>query len=456
MRSHPQKSQSISPSSPDLLPVELIFAIYSYLDATSLKMLSLVSKRHNELTSPRLWRSYRISDSTVFRDSSSTSLHWNRALTDMCNAITRNPQRAACIRQLTINIVGSPVLWTLWGSSVMRAICQALCVTKSLETLVAHFPDKEAGRGIAAMASMLSFQPFTFRLIELECDSLMEPEIFTFLARQQKIERYSVRKPSRPHAHGAEQRQRADSSPSGASPVEILPSLQHFTGPSSHIRQILGRKHMESVQVYCDSGSAQAFELAAMTHAWTETSRVSTTRLAHAKKLTLSRGWSLDRESYLDFAAVVEQVYGILPQSIRHLRFEYFIIREVDVPHNFDLLRPEHFARFTNLEKVEWNCCFFGECQNDLRGDRARVHGSRLNEDRFKRLVRQCEASYPSLRHLSITRMSAPVLGLRWEEERGERADVSDEENSIVLRLSKSHQWVLAIYASSLRGCYRE
>lgn len=450
------------------MPVELVFEVFGYLDTANLRTVSLVSRRSNELAIPILWRSFRISDSGLVR-TSPTPLHWRRVLAEMCNAVSQNPRRARHVRQITINITGSSLLWTLFGSSVMRSLSRALCAVESLESLVAHLPDRDTQRGRAAMVSMLCSQPsqFGFRLRQFECDALMEPEIFPFLLHQQHIERYAVRRSLRPQEgdgvlHDATNtRRRSHSLPSrltSAGPA-VLPSLMHFTGPPAHVRNMLKGRHMETVHVYCDAPPVEAAELATMMPSQAMTlDRVRARALAHTERLVLSRGWSLERETPVDFAAAIEHVYGIAPESLKNLCFEYFLIREVDIPHNFELLAPEILKNFSSLETLEWNCCFFG----DFQGERHGVPRNEFSEEWATQLVRRCEASCPSLRSLSITRMSSPVLNLsRMEGQRRRDSDNDGDESDcysagcfVVLQGSQGRQWVFTISTPSLQRQY--
>lgn len=203
--------------------------------------------------------------------------------------------------------------------------------------------------------------------------------------------------------------------------------------------------------MYCDAPPVENSELAIMepTSSRSVPALIAqSSALAETKRLILSRGWSLEREQQIpvDFGPAVKHIYGIAPHSIRNLRFEYFLIRETDIPHNFELLAPEQLKEFSSLEAVEWNCCFFGDFQGE-RNSEPRVD---FSEEWAMDLVRRCEACCPSLRSLSITRMSSSVLSLV----RTEGRDVDQRprgESSVQLRGPGGRLWTLTVAAPSLK-----
>lgn len=171
------------------LPDDILLMVIDDLEFSSLSNISIANKLLNQLSNPRLWQRFSLHEDHGGRGISPLD-QLNRIIFG-CSAIRRDPQRATCIKSLSIRMLQEFSHPTLALSTVTLHIRDALFLLPSLKWLDLDIRDQPANLPIFQMLSTNALG-FPFRLLELRLSQQPQLELRAFLESQDSIEIFHV------------------------------------------------------------------------------------------------------------------------------------------------------------------------------------------------------------------------------------------------------------------------
>lgn len=167
------------------LPYEILLLVVEELEFSSLAQVSIANKFLNQLSNPRLWQHFSLHDDHGGHELSSQKKL--KMIISGCSAIRRDPQRATCIKSLSIRILQKFSERT-WGSSgVISHIRDALLILPSLRHIDLYIPDQPVDLPIFQMLST-SAPELPFRLLEIRLSLPLRLPLSGFLESQDSVE----------------------------------------------------------------------------------------------------------------------------------------------------------------------------------------------------------------------------------------------------------------------------
>lgn len=385
------------------LPTELLLAIVDALGEyqpnrlSPIRQLSVVSKRFNDVTNHKLWRSFVIGANRRYNGLPQTdSGQIRHAVQDRCHALARNTHRSSCVESLVIKLYSS-------SGSTIKGLHRCLVAVPQLRSLRIELQrgNDISPSTLASFTSMLNRNDFPFQLLAFDCDVHLlsgNTSIYSFLLAQHTIERLTIGRLKK-EEFWVDSLSQPIHTQSGK---ELLPSLRNFIGPSSYARLVTqnSTRRLESIHLIAQHTDVDVENGSKALAA----SSLDSLGLVDSFAL-----WTNGLLDPVDIDARIPQLltasYGINPHSIRYLKVGC-ITACFSVHHSIETFPIRILNDFSSLESLEWTSA-------GLQGLRSAL--SILRKERRAGLlefIQECEKCCRSLRRIMFLEREERLLEL--------------------------------------------
>ena len=394
------------------LPLDVILAILDELsrdisNTPHLRKLSALNKSFNALINPRLWRSFRITDSAIPGPRYTSVAVWRRSVQAMCKAVTRDTCRASYIRTLNVDLRGSDLRWSTSSSTIVRALRRVLLGVPNLKILRLKIAPKTPHAVIPRLVAMLNTTTFPFWLRELECVTSMEPAISRFVESQYRIDRYIVH-PDRSFSW-MDPWNRLWKQTLGGTSTAPLPALTHFEGPPTYVRSMMQcHRHLASVDVI---GPLPTYDLEQVAATFRTHPRCEVAVLTLTLSLPSVAGPVTSPAFTEHLPQLISHGYNISCPTIRSLKLRRW---EMWRFHPLGDINLSYLREFPSLEYLEWTWT-------------ALPDGATFPLSWILGFVRDCTEWCPTLQQITLSdneKVVGLIQGANCAEPRSEFVDV--------------------------------